>query len=155
MAESPIVGQKNVLTTPQTLTGSFVTLAESGAAAYDTAVFGQVINQVAVAISYTGDAGATNPAIQLQVQFGVRGAAQDTPPTAASDWYTEQAESSFTAGVSTIVDHVYNRAGTAGTAVNFIVPVPATALWVRVQAKETKDAGNFGVATAKVFYQYN
>lgn len=155
MPSNTDTGVKLLRTTNLTLTGSYQTLAETSAAGENTAVYSQVINQVNALLKYTADAGATNPALQIRFQFAGDGENNYTPPTADGDWYNEQAESTFSAGVSTIVDHVYERAGTAGTAVNIAVPVPVTAKWVRIQVKETKDAGNFGVIQAIVPYQYN
>jgi hypothetical protein len=153
MTYSPIARVKRVRTTPQTLTGTFALVAESTAQNEDKAVRSRLINQLAIAWTYTANAGATLPKLKIKVQYAISDN-EDTPPTAAAEWYTEQIEVSFSVvssvWESTIWDRNYILAGTPGSAVNFYFPIPVTAMWARVMAMETTSAGGYGTLVASV-----
>jgi hypothetical protein len=149
---SPKFDVKTLRSTAQTLTGSWADLAESGAASINTAVKGALINQLALFVNYTANAGATNPILNVRVQYGLDGANDLTAPTV---WYTEQTELSFAVvsgvGQSTVGDRSYLVTGNTAATVYKIINVPVAAKWAKLQVLETQ-TGGAGTVTGGFVY---
>ena len=159
MAQFNRIQPKFVRKTAQTLTGSFATLRESGATDEASEVALNICNQTAIAIAYTADTTAVNPLLFVRIQFYTGTPTNSSLPPADNDagWTTEQIKSSTSAvsgGVwqSVLVDRNYLKTGVANTKVNILIPIPANALFAKVQVKETKDSGSFGVATGNILF---
>ena len=146
------VQSKRVRTTPQTLTSSFVLLADAGIPTVQSSVDGQLTNQLNLILYYTADAGATTPNLFVQFEFADNSPTTFAPPT--TGWAPEYVEDSYASGVSTILPRSYKFAGTAGVQTNVIIPVPQTSRWARIKVKETVGAGSAGVITGSVFYSF-
>jgi len=148
---SQVANNKLLRTTNQTLTTSFVTLAESGASAENAAVNMTNSNQAYFFYSYTANAGATTPKLWIQFQFTKEGINSSTPDTV---WSTEEIEDAYVVGTgeSQMQDRTYSSAGTAGTLISKAIPIPVAATWVRVQVKETLGSGSAGVITGYVAF---
>ena len=149
MSYTNAIGIKKLRTTNQTLTTSYVQLAETDAGTLpaNKAVLTKYTDQLGIFLTYTADAGATTPNLFVRVDFGLDGVDANTPPTT---WYQETIQDSYASGDSTLLFRDYKFAGSVGVPLTVPIFVPTTAVWARVMVKETLGAGSAGVITGSV-----
>uniref|UniRef100_A0A6M3IWG5 Uncharacterized protein n=1 Tax=viral metagenome TaxID=1070528 RepID=A0A6M3IWG5_9ZZZZ len=97
------------------------------------------VNQVSLFVAYTMGAGETSNSIEIKTEFKPFG----------GDSYYREASSDTVRGTVTLapIEYSFAAVSAAGTYDNFVIEVPANCERLKVSAKETGKATNFGTCS--------